>query len=50
MDNPSDYIDALLSRVKHEYLTKTYKIMSWSNATDFLEKLSAKTGKLLKVT
>ncbi|XP_046850071.1 nucleolar GTP-binding protein 2-like, partial [Xenia sp. Carnegie-2017] len=48
VDNPSDYIDALLSRVKHEYLTKTYKITSWANVTDFLEKLAAKTGKLLK--
>lgn len=49
VDNPSDYIEAVLSRVKEEYLKKTYKMSSWSDATDFLEKLAAKTGKLLKV-
>lgn len=49
VDNPSDYIEAVLSRVKDEYLKKTYKLSSWSDATDFLEKLAARTGKLLKV-
>jgi pterin-4a-carbinolamine dehydratase len=49
VENPSDYIEAVLSRVKKEYLAKTYKISTWSDATDFLEKLAAKSGKLLKV-
>ncbi|CAB3977679.1 Nucleolar GTP-binding 2 [Paramuricea clavata] len=48
VENPSDYIEAVLSRVKKEYLEKTYKLSSWSDATDFLEKLAAKSGKLLK--
>lgn len=50
VENPSDYIEAVLSRVKQDYLVKTYKIPSWTDATDFLEKLAAKSGKLLKVT
>ena len=49
VENPSDYIEAVLSRVKKEYLAKTYKLSDWSDATDFLEKLAAKSGKLLKV-
>lgn len=49
VENPSDYIEAVLSRVKADYLVKTYKIPSWSDATHFLEQLAARTGKLLKV-
>lgn len=49
VDNPSDYIDAVLSRVKNDYVEKTYKLASWSNAVDFLEQLAFRTGKLLKV-
>ena len=49
VENPSDYIEAVLSRVKAEYLMKTYKVPTWTDATDFLEKLAAKSGKLLKV-
>ena len=49
VENPSDYVEAVLSRVKEEYLAAIYKLSSWSDATDFLEKLAAKRGKLLKV-
>ena len=46
---PSDYIGAVLERVKAEYLTKTYKVSSWTDATDFLEQVAQRSGKLLKV-
>ncbi|KAK9882500.1 hypothetical protein WA026_021847 [Henosepilachna vigintioctopunctata] len=48
INNPEDYIEEVLNRVKKEYLIKTYKIEDWSNATEFLEKLAYRSGKLLK--
>ncbi|KAI5947032.1 Nucleolar GTP-binding protein 2 [Manis javanica] len=45
---PEDHISAVLERAKPEYISKTYKIDSWENAEDFLEKLAFRTGKLLK--
>ncbi|XP_053212926.1 nucleolar GTP-binding protein 2-like [Panonychus citri] len=45
---PEDHIEEVLNRVKPEYVTKTYKIDSWTNAEDFLSKLCERTGKLLK--
>ncbi|XP_036112347.1 nucleolar GTP-binding protein 2 isoform X3 [Molossus molossus] len=45
---PEDHIGAVLERAKPEYISKTYKIESWENAEDFLEKLAFRTGKLLK--
>ena len=32
-----DHIDALLARVKPEYIQRTYGIPDWEDATDFLE-------------
>ncbi|EFA04454.1 nucleolar GTP-binding protein 2 [Tribolium castaneum] len=48
VNNPEDYIEAVLERVRKEYLVKTYKIEDWTSATDFLEKLAQRSGKLLK--
>ncbi|NWI61456.1 NOG2 protein, partial [Calyptomena viridis] len=46
--SPEDHISAVLERAKPEYIRKTYKIDSWEDTEDFLEKLAARTGKLLK--
>ncbi|NWQ82156.1 NOG2 protein, partial [Columbina picui] len=46
--SPEDHISAVLERAKPEYIGKTYKIDSWNDTEDFLEKLAARTGKLLK--
>uniref|UniRef100_A0A8C5P793 Nucleolar GTP-binding protein 2 n=1 Tax=Leptobrachium leishanense TaxID=445787 RepID=A0A8C5P793_9ANUR len=46
--NPEDHISTVLERAKPEYISKTYRIESWENAEDFLEKLAFRTGKLLK--
>ncbi|NXI22598.1 NOG2 protein, partial [Sterrhoptilus dennistouni] len=46
--SPEDHIVAVLERAKAEYIRKTYKIDCWTDAEDFLEKLAARTGKLLK--
>ncbi|CAH0729876.1 unnamed protein product, partial [Brenthis ino] len=48
VQNPEDYIEEVIKRVRKEYLTKTYKVEGWNTATEFLEKLAARTGKLLK--
>lgn len=48
VNNPEDYIEEVLKRVKKDYINKTYKISSWTNHIDFLEQLAKKTGKLLK--
>lgn len=48
IQTPEDHIPEVLRRVKAEYLQKTYKIESWTDATDFLEKYARRTGKLLK--
>ncbi|XP_072741110.1 nucleolar GTP-binding protein 2 [Ciconia boyciana] len=46
--SPEDHISAVLERAKPEYIRKTYKIDSWKDAEEFLEKLASRTGKLLK--
>ena len=48
VQSPEDYVDAVLARVKPEYIGRTYEIWSWTDATDFLTKLATRTGKLHK--
>lgn len=48
VQNPDDYIEEVIKRVRKEYLVKTYKVDDWNTATEFLEKLAARSGKLLK--
>lgn len=48
INNPEDYIETVLQRVKPEYIKKTYKIEDWEDHIDFLEKLARRSGKLLK--
>ena len=43
------HIPEVLRRVRHDYIAKTYKIPSWTDANDFLEQFAQRTGKLLKV-
>lgn len=46
--NPEDNIPIILSRVRKEYMQRTYGLRDWNEPTDFLEQLARKTGKLLK--
>ncbi|CAH4032821.1 unnamed protein product [Pieris brassicae] len=48
VQNPEDYIEDVVKRVRKEYMVKTYKVDGWETSTEFLEKLAARTGKLLK--
>lgn len=48
VESPADFIPAVLERVRPGYIQETYKVDSWHDATDFLEKLAKRSGKLLK--
>ncbi|ATY59468.1 nucleolar GTP-binding 2 [Cordyceps militaris] len=48
VDNPEQYITALLGKVKRRHMEKTYDLTNWTNATELLELLARKGGRLLK--
>ncbi|KAI9489793.1 hypothetical protein BDB00DRAFT_790848 [Zychaea mexicana] len=48
LPTPEDNIPTIMERVRKEYIQRTYDIKEWNDATDFLEKLARKTGKLQK--
>ena len=48
VENPEQYIEALLSRVKKHHIEKTYELRGWDTATEFLELLARKGGRLLR--
>lgn len=45
---PEDYVEAVLDRVKKEYIEKTYNISDWSSPENFLEQLAKMQGRLHK--
>ncbi|KAG0148210.1 hypothetical protein CROQUDRAFT_41630 [Cronartium quercuum f. sp. fusiforme G11] len=48
LSSPTDHIPALLSRIRPEYMQRTYGVADWTDTEDFLTKLARKSGKLLK--
>lgn len=48
LETPSEHIESLLSRVKPEYIKRTYNLESWKSPEDFLAQLSMRMGKLLR--
>jgi nuclear GTP-binding protein len=48
LKNPSDFIDSILQRVSEVYIKRQYGIQSWSDTLDFLSKVAAQNGKLLR--
>lgn len=48
LETPAEHIPALLSRVKEEYMRKTYNLKHWTDSVDFLTQLAQRYGKLLK--
>ena len=49
VDDPTYYIQELLSKTKVEFIKKLYNVDDWDDYEDFLKKLATKKGKLLKV-
>ncbi|KAA8499037.1 Nucleolar GTP-binding protein 2 [Porphyridium purpureum] len=47
-DFAPQYIEELLKRVETKHVIKTYGVLSWKDADDFLEQFAKKSGKLLK--
>jgi len=48
LETPAEHIPALLSRVKPEYIRRTYQVEKWSNSEEFLGQIAKRMGKLLK--
>merc|ERR1712029_156075 len=49
VENPADYIPAVLAKAKAQYMARTYRVTpGWSDHNQFLEKVAQKYGKLLK--
>ena len=42
LPDPTDFVPAILSRVKEEYVRRLYGVASWDDATDFMTKLAAR--------
>ena len=49
VENPGDYIPAVLAKAKQQYMARTYRVTAdWSDHNQFLERVAQKYGKLLK--
>lgn len=48
VEQPEQYIEAVLSRVKKHHLEKTYELKGWQDASGLLEMLARKSGRLLR--
>ncbi|KAL8692740.1 MAG: hypothetical protein Q9218_002299 [Villophora microphyllina] len=48
VENPHAYIPAVLKKTKPQHIERTYDVRGFSNATEFLELLARKGGRLLK--
>lgn len=48
VSNAEQYIPSVLARCQVKHLERTYEISGWKNATDFLQMLARKQGRLLK--
>lgn len=42
LPDPTDFVPAILSRVKEEYVRRLYGVAAWEDATDFMTKLAAR--------
>ncbi|KAI9684629.1 MAG: GTPase required for pre-60S ribosomal subunit nuclear export and maturation [Trizodia sp. TS-e1964] len=48
VENPEQYIEAVLKKCKPQHVERTYEIKGYQNSTEFLEILARKGGRLLK--
>jgi nuclear GTP-binding protein len=48
VENPEQYIPAVLAKVKPHHMERTYELKGWKNHIEFLELLARKGGRLLK--
>lgn len=48
VENPEQYIPAILAKVKTHHMERTYELKGWKDHIHFLELLARKGGRLLK--
>ncbi|GJC84430.1 nucleolar GTP-binding protein 2 [Colletotrichum liriopes] len=48
VDNPEQYIPAVLAKVKTHHMERTYELKGWNNHMEFLEMIARKSGRLLR--
>lgn len=48
VENPEQYIPAVLAKVKPHHMERTYELKGWTDHINFLEVLARKSGRLLK--
>lgn len=48
VSNPEQFITGVLKRCERKHLERTYEISGWTDATDFIEKIARRQGRLLK--
>lgn len=48
VSNPEQYIPDMLAKCERKHLERTYEIKGWENATEFIELIARKQGRLLK--
>ena len=48
VENPEQYISAVLDKTKQHHLERTYDVRGWTTAHEFLELLARKGGRLLR--
>ncbi|KAJ1919470.1 GTPase required for pre-60S ribosomal subunit nuclear export and maturation [Mycoemilia scoparia] len=48
LNNPEDYIQSVLDRVRKEYVQRTYNVDHWEDSEEFLTEVAKATGKLNK--
>ncbi|KAJ8131178.1 hypothetical protein O1611_g2444 [Lasiodiplodia mahajangana] len=48
VDNPEQYIQPMMEKVKRHHLSRTYEVDSWKDHHEFLEILGRKAGRLLR--
>lgn len=48
VENPEQYITSVLRKTKPQHIERTYDVRGFNNATEFLELLARKGGRLLK--
>ncbi|ODV95529.1 hypothetical protein PACTADRAFT_34095 [Pachysolen tannophilus NRRL Y-2460] len=48
VSNPEQYIPMLLEKCERKHLERTYQVKGWNDATEFIELIARKQGRLLK--
>lgn len=48
IQEPEQHIPEILNRVDHAFIRKHYKVAEWDDASDLMEKIANRSGKLLK--